>query len=750
LSLKGRESFQICKELEEKLAELEAKITSLETGQPVAVNASPRPIKHARSESPQSRKDTSSSDGDSKGSSRVRRKSLDSATSSEPMKVLIRLSSLETKVAKAADRIAKKAKDDTERDMPLSKNVQLSSPKRPQYVEVSVEPAPDSICMENERLANLENAITTARAKLQECLNLVASFKSPISEGHLFYLDSFQHLGKCLSEMKDILEKCSDRGNETEVQGMNGSGSSMELVRDAAIQCVVGKLENLLQTKLKEIAVRKTELVKLGRFDKQARMQLLAEKLAYESVLVGRIAQAVTNCEDNSSSFRKRVLDSEIIECNRLIFELKSKLKGTAEAKLNCCETSLMRLTRILSSRLVAQGRLASNSGFMTKRSEMGWCLKSSSTDAIEILLKQQKELEVCMRDYRMAKLEQLAQILATETLSLTNEHECTNSVTTDKKLEQQRFGRSPTLTLEDRRIREAWTMAQETVNRELIQAEISHVTMRCGQAYETTLAMEQETIFSFLASQRAVLEQWSDTVEGILRQEMESGIEELTRKYEEYLAKLKKDKSVRSLNHGEEAVLKSRKLLSEFADVTAHKALIDARIAVICSETLPMEPSDNSFTNGSSKEVTTDLQIEDSDDVISRLLADPGEDEFRVDPAMVMEFQYLFEQFSQKCHTHVSQVFSNKAGGVAVTDKERIGSVMDSLVYLQKELQTALDKCNIREEEATNCDTGIDSWDNVCSKCATLRWQITSLVGYVLQGRDCHRCQQLQETLQR
>lgn len=732
------------------MTELEAKITSLETGQPVAVPASPRPIKHARSESPQSRKVTSNGDGGSRGSSRVRRKSLDSATSSEPMKVLIRLSSLESKVAKAADRIAKKVEDDSGQLVSPNKNVHLSSPKHAHHVEVSVEPAPDSIGMEDERFSNMENTVVTARAKVQECLNLVASFKSPVSKSCPSYSDGFQYLEVCLGEVKDILEKCNVSGNETEVKIISGSSSSVETVRYAAVQCVVGKLENLLQTKLKDIAARKAELVKLGRFNRQARMQLLAEKLAYESVLVGRIAQAVTCCEDNSSTFRKRVLDSEIVECNRLILELKSKLKGAAEAKSDCYETSLVHLTRVLSARLVVQGRLASSCGFTARGSEVGWNLKPSSTDATEMLLKQQQDLEECMREYRMVKLEQLAQTLAIETLSLANENEHTKNITMDEKLEQKKSGRSPALTLEDRRIREAWTMAQETVNRELIQAEISHVTMRCGQAYETSLAMEQEAMFSFLASQRAVLEQWSDTVEGILRQEMESGIDELTRKYEECLAKLK-EKSVRLLSHGEETMLESRRLLSEFADMTAHKALIDARIAVICNETPPVESPHNSITNGTSNEVIADLQIEDSDDVISRLLADPGQDEFRVDPAMVMEFQYLFEQFSQKCHASVLQVFNNKTESeTVVSDQERIRGVMDSLVYLQKELQIALDKCNIHEEEAAECETRVDSWDDVCSKCATLQSQITSLVGYVLQGRDCHRCQQLQETVQR
>jgi hypothetical protein len=639
------------------------------------------------------------------------------------MKVLIRLSSLESKVAKAVDRQGKKVEGDIEGE--------FSSPKGLHRVEVSVEPALDSVCVEDETFV----AIFITRAKVQECLNLVAAFKSPASKNHPSYLDSFQYLENCLNEVKNVLEKCCGEGNDAELKIGNGPSSPSELVGHTAVQCVVGRLENLLQTKLKEIAARKSELVKLGRFDGQARTQLLAEKLAYESVLIGRIVQAAASCQDTGSGFRKRVLDSEIVECRRLILELKSKLKGSAEAKSSCYETSLEHLTRVLSARLMAQTHLASGRGFATQRGEVGWSLKPSSADAIETLLKQQQELEVCMQSYRLPVLERLARSLAIETLCLTNEHEHRRNIKADKNVEQQRFGRSPTPTLEDRRIREAWTMAQETVNRELIQAEISHVTMRCGQVYETSLAMEQEAIFSFLASQHAVLEQWSDTVEGILRQEMESGIDELARRYEACLSDLKKDKSVRSLSHGEEAMLESRRLLSEFADMTAHKALVDARIAVICNETPPMDSPDNSITNQQSEE----------SDVISRLLADPGQDEFTADSVMRMEFQYLFEQFLQKCHSNLLQVFSETA-----VSGECVSSVMESLVYLQRELQTALDKCNIHQEGTTDCDARVCSWDAVCSKCATLRLQVASLVKYILQGRECHRCQQLQETVHR
>ncbi|KAJ9588157.1 hypothetical protein L9F63_018482 [Diploptera punctata] len=140
-------------------------------------------------------------------------------------------------------------------------------------------------------------------------------------------------------------------------------------------------------------------------------MHLLAEKLAYESVLVNRITQAVSSSEDSSSKFRKRVLESELGECSRLIHELKSKLKGNSGIKSESFDTSLVHLTKVLSERLSSQGSLAANHRHAAQSSDsrkMSWRFKSANADATELLLKQQQELEICMRNYHTTKLDHL------------------------------------------------------------------------------------------------------------------------------------------------------------------------------------------------------------------------------------------------------------------------------------------------------------------------------------------------------
>lgn len=89
LSLKGRESFTICKELEEKLVDLEKKIGKFDMAYGGSGSGAIQ-----KSDS----KDAEAGCRASTVASRLRRKSLDSATSSEPMKVLIRMTSLENRV----------------------------------------------------------------------------------------------------------------------------------------------------------------------------------------------------------------------------------------------------------------------------------------------------------------------------------------------------------------------------------------------------------------------------------------------------------------------------------------------------------------------------------------------------------------------------------------------------------------------------------------------------------------------------
>lgn len=82
---------------------------------------------------------------------------------------------------------------------------------------------------------------------------------------------------------------------------------------------------------------------------------------------------------------------------------------------------------------------------------------------------------------------------------------------------------------LEDRRIREAWALAQETVSKELVQAEVLNVIMKCGQMYEESVTSVADTCLTFDEAEHVTLEAWTDEVQARLRQQTELSIQELT-----------------------------------------------------------------------------------------------------------------------------------------------------------------------------------------------------------------------------
>lgn len=85
----------------------------------------------------------------------------------------------------------------------------------------------------------------------------------------------------------------------------------------------VKKMENLLRAKLVVLAKKRESLMKNGQWNEEARLHLLAEKLAYESVLVGRLHDAITvNNTDVDTTDAERLIQvsSFDIICKSTIF----------------------------------------------------------------------------------------------------------------------------------------------------------------------------------------------------------------------------------------------------------------------------------------------------------------------------------------------------------------------------------------------------------------------------------------------
>uniref|UniRef100_A0A146M5E8 Protein outspread n=1 Tax=Lygus hesperus TaxID=30085 RepID=A0A146M5E8_LYGHE len=417
LSLKGRESFSICKELEEKLAELESRMNVIDPSPSVPIHPAPLAVEE----------DTKKMD---KVSARLRRKSLDSATGSEPLKVLLRLRNLEAKVS------------------------QVSS-----------------------------------------------------------------------SDNKKV-----------ELKLFNGECDEVDSSQKPEVINEVKKMENLLRAKLVVLAKKKETLVSAGQWTNEAKLNLLAEKLAYESVLIGRLHDAV---------METRNLD--LSDAERLITCLDSKISGGKPSM----ETSLDYLVKSLAKHLTQQ---------TVKRVNRKPKERKKADSALAELLSKKASIDSKVDQYINEVVEKLAHAFAVESLG---------DMGADKAKEK----------IQSIAIQ---SMAREAVNQELIQEEISQVLNQCTQTYRNYVESENQSRFAGIVKERANLELWGSLADENLNNNIGVAIRKLQDAYSAKLLSLKSEKI--GVASSEEDESKSRELLQHFIDVVAHKSLLDARISVLSS----------------------------------------------------------------------------------------------------------------------------------------------------------------------
>ncbi|RZF35542.1 hypothetical protein LSTR_LSTR010233, partial [Laodelphax striatellus] len=588
LSLKGRESFSICKELEDKLAELEKKICALDNSSITNGNAADNQEENSSTNSKQKTPlPHTPSSPETNGSSskvsaaRLRRKSLDSATSSEPMKVLIRMNSLEAKVAKAANGIM------------ISRSSPPANDDIPEHAESSV-------------VLNVEDSV------------------DGVSEGESL---------------------------------------KVEVVNE------VRKMENLLRTKLCELAKKKESLVAAGEWNDENKLNLLAEKLAYESVLVGRLHDAVS--ESNMTDCK---------DADRLMSMLEVKLNG---GKPNI-ETSFDYLTRTLSRHLMEQSKVKPRKVKERKKAVGG--------SFVEDLKLKKKVLDGRTEKFLEDVIEELAMVFAVETLG--DDVRCSG------------------------RIQEAWSLAQEAVNQELIQAEISQVMQQCTKTYESLMGREDETRFLGLIQQRASLECWGNLAADMLNGEMEKAVRRLHEKYQANLVRLKGEKDGVGLKISEEDEEKARVLLQRFVDIVAHKSLLDTRMALLCE-------GDEDSGAEDQKPWTFD------------------------EASFLTEVQNLYVKFCFDLHNEGEERIKEAFGDVF----KEVDSLRDHVVDCIKDRHvdtSGVGADSLTSDPQSARSEGSDWVDVACCYCGEIKERLVQLQMCLAQGKECQRCNYLQEEIKR
>lgn len=313
--------------MEDKVTELEVKILALEK------NRNRRRHKRDRSSD-------SGSPIDDKYLRRLRRKSLDSATCSEPLKLLMRLTSLESKVTNA------NASDDC-----ISVHAGSSCDLTKIKDDASI------VAKTNTNNVDIEYLLCKAKIKVNECLGSVSVLKSNRKKSSSPNIDKLISLENDLNELEDILNRKDCIINTAEVQVINSSAGA-----------VVKQLQTLLIEKLKELSEKKRLLQETNCWNRNERLKALAEKIAYENILVSKIQEAVV-LPISGEAVCDRLINKECKETAYLMLALQNKVNGTNRKIQPLGRTGADHLSQILAKCLIsaAQGFIACKNFVTTK-----------------------------------------------------------------------------------------------------------------------------------------------------------------------------------------------------------------------------------------------------------------------------------------------------------------------------------------------------------------------------------------------
>ncbi|KAK5647033.1 hypothetical protein RI129_005497 [Pyrocoelia pectoralis] len=636
LSLKGRESVSINKEVEDKVNELEAKILVLEKSR------CKRKHKQERNSERASPIDDRSSPAQ-RSLRRLRRKSLDSATTSEPMKLLIRLSSLETKVSSVAN---------------SSESLNTITPSTS---ESNIKHLEEQEMERFNRPRN--NSISEIRERISECIINLSKLKNGRNKRAASpSVDRLSVLENNLYEINDILNSNTHFISSSEAD-----------VVDKSVRSVVKQLETVMREKLNDLAEKKRILRQNGKLDSNVQLCILAEKMAFENVLINRIQESL-HAPISGEIECDRLLNKEVIDTSHLISSLQDKLRNCAPKQPTTSKTSVEYLTKILANCLISAAH-----GFTKHKKSIR---RFIVTPVIEALKQKQMQLNAAFSTYKFSKLPQLAEVLAAETVNLAYDTTC--------RLRS----------LDQTIITSAWSTAQETVNAELIQSEINHILMRAAQVYEANSSADHNFFFSFFASERAALELWSDAVEDHLHIEMQSSIEELSEFYQNSLNKLQKQNWRRRVESERGGTFASN-LLNEFADVVAHKALIDARISVLSGE----------FKQTSVNIISDDIEDKFVVDLIeNNKLYDELENSglVQINQSLEAEFKCILDSYKEECRDIVNQLNLNE--------------IISSLQCLEEEIHKIQNYATLGSCSPVGRFQEIHTWPEVSIRCQELQ----------------------------
>ncbi|XP_058986095.1 uncharacterized protein LOC101894352 isoform X2 [Musca domestica] len=682
LSLKGKEQLTVSKELEIKLNDLETKMDELEKSHHLDVK---QPIMES---APAVRL---------AGKKSSRRRSLESSAS-DSLQFLVRVNDLEKRCEGVNS-----SRSSSCTPTPNSNTPTLDSPPS------RSSPAGSNLRLSEhllERLRCLESVLVSSKDRLEQGLSQLQNLRSsrnrrsvsPITDRK----DSYRFVERCLQEVVKLIrestETCVLQGSQTDV-----AQPSVYMLPDSSpVKKALTQLESQLRSKLAELLKQRRMLRERNELTKRKDLELLAERIAFESVCFGKLRDSVERAE-NPELFSERQTRAEVAETSHLMSLLKAKLQGKCTVKTS---GSLDILAGVLARRLLLSSYQKTHGSAAPQNVKLS--MEPVDQNMLDDLMRQQSEINVIAKRYKNNAMENLATSLAAETLSYISTNDLVQGA-----------------------VQEAWRQAQETVNAELVQSEIAHIMMRNAERLENSVAPSFG--YTLTSEERLSFEKFADAVHDVLRKEMELAVTQLTQCYEETMQQMKRGQWRMHLQH-EHKASEGRQLLSEFADIVAHKALIDARIDVLRGEYASQSQSISKLDEEKEvkklgitalqkyenlfEELSTDLQINNPDDIL-----------------LEADFEFMYKQ-------HAVDFLSDRQ--VLCDISTFLSQLEDSLIALQCEATTSAN------EHIPRTEISIESLQDVCHKCCELRKRADQLLQEVHRklNDSCQHCLQVREKL--
>lgn len=256
---------------------------------------------------------------------------------------------------------------------------------------------------------------------------------------------------------------------------------------------------------------------------------------------------------------------------------------------------------------------------------------------------------------------------------------------------------------------------AKNIANEELIQTEINHVLLRAAQIYQSNMDADHTYFFTFFASERAALELWSDTVSDCLFEEINKSIGELTNLFQSSLNKLQKQ-NWRYRVELERNPRSPTSLLHEYADIVAHKALIDARIAVLSGNHSVNAANEADFNVNNS--LTSWLENEENWAYLEHQSLS------LINQSLEAEFSCMLDKFSDECYAMLNRPELKELLGY-------LNEVAEKVVEIQKCVNLPV----IGRDAAV-----VRSWSDVCRKCQSLRESLEEIHGNLERSNPMKR----------